>query len=154
MIVTLYMAVSADGYIARVNDDTDWVCDTDWDQLEQYITTSDAVIMGRKTYEVSGEDFPYGAIPNIVLTSNKSLTHSNKQAVFTPANPSEIIEMCKEKNYQNVLIIGGGKTNSWFLSEGLIDTIVLSVHPKVLGSGIKVFEDIELDVNLGLSDVI
>lgn len=59
MKLILYMAISIDGYITRKDHDISWVCDTDWEHLKQYLRKTDAVIMGRKTMEVSGEDFPY-----------------------------------------------------------------------------------------------
>jgi dihydrofolate reductase len=59
MKLTLYMAITVNGYIADKNENTNWVCDTDWAQLEKYIAANDAVIMGRKTKDLSGDDYPY-----------------------------------------------------------------------------------------------
>lgn len=153
MKVTLYMAITANGYIAKSDDNTDWVCETDWQQLGKYIENSDAVIMGRRTWEISGNDFPYGKCLNVVLTNNKSLFKDESSLLFTDKKPRDVLEELRRRNIKNVLIIGGGKTNPSFLEADLIDKIVFSVHPIVLGEGIKVFSDVNKEVELHLVGV-
>lgn len=110
MKVTLYMAISIDGFIAKVNDDTSWVSNIDWKNFSKYIKNQDAILMGRKTFEVSGTDFPYKGALNIVVTSNKKLLDKipNDRELFLNKNPNELISYLKEKEYQKVGIIGGG----------------------------------------------
>ena len=153
MKLTLYMAISIDGHIAKADHSTDWVSDTDWKQFGNYFNNSDAVIMGRKTYEVSEDDFPYGKSLNIVLTQNKALHKENEQTWFTDSSPKEILKVLEKKELSNILLIGGGITNSHFLDNNLIDELVLSVHPIILGTGIKIFENEKFEKNLELTDI-
>lgn len=148
------MAVTINGYIARINENTDWVCDTDWEELCRFVEKSDTVIMGRVTFENSevGGDFPYGKALNVVMTSKK-LDHKAENVWFTDQEPKEVVGELEKKGKKRVLIIGGGKTNSWYLEAGVIDEIILSVHPLMLGRGIKVFDDVNVDVKLKLIDV-
>lgn len=167
MQITLYMAISVNGYIAKRDHNTDWVCESDWAQLSEFLSQSDAVIMGRKTYEVSGQDFPYGEILNIVLTKNQrpqskdrgllffasqneTLISETEKVIFTDKPLPELIDHLKSKGIKKVLIIGGGITNTEFLNANLIDYLVLSVHPIILGQGISLFANTDIDKKLSL----
>jgi len=153
MKVTLYMAISTDGYVAKKNDNTDWVCDADWAVFSKIVKQTGCIVMGRRTYEVSGEDFPYDCKLNIVMTSDENLKSDSANVVFTSESPAGVIEIAKNEGFDNLLIIGGGSVNAAFLEQGLIDEIYLSIHPKVLGEGIKIFSGDENDVDLDLLEV-
>jgi len=153
MKVILYAAISIDGYIAKLDDNTDWVCDTDWGVFSKMVKDVGCIVMGRKTYEVSGEDFPYDCKLNIVLTSDSGLKSESENVLFTNADLKEVIRLVEEKGFNEVLIIGGGQANGSFLESGLVDEIYLSVHPIVLGKGIKIFNMNEQEVNLELLDI-
>ena len=153
MKVILYMAISVNGYIAKTNNDTDWVCETDWDMLNKQIEQSDAVIMGRKTYEVGEEDFPYGNCLNIVLTRNKNLLKDKDNQLFTDIAPSVLLDTLEKKGKENILIIGGGEINRLFLDNNLVDELIFSVHPLVLGDGIRYSANGLFENELKLLDV-
>ena len=119
-------------------------------ELQKALNESDAVIMGRKTYEASGSYFPYGKILNVVLTKNPSLHKETDRLLFTDKSPKELVDYLTRKGLKKLLVIGGGVTNSSFLRENLIDTLVLSIHPLILGEGIKLFEDIACEKSLTL----
>lgn len=149
MHVQLYMAISIDGFIARQNDDTNWVSSTDWDNFRKIIKEAGVIVMGRRTYEVSGSDFPYANAVNIIMTSSPKLLQKQQEGVvFTNDSPEKVVEFAKNKGFEKLLIIGGGKTNARFLKAELIDEIILSVHPLVIGKGIKIFEREEFNTKL------
>jgi len=150
MKLTVYMAISIDGLITRDETNSDWVSKTDWDQFYSYIKNSDAVIMGRKTMEQFGEDFPIEGPLNIVLSSNKELHKETDNLLIIEATPEEIVNKLKERNLNNLLLIGGSETNKQFIKANLVDEIVLSVHPLIIGKGLGLFGDEPLDVNLEL----
>jgi dihydrofolate reductase len=62
----------------------------------------------------------------------------------------EIIEAIKQKGHDKALLIGGGTTNASFLNANAIDEMILSVHPLILGNGIKLFESKEVEIKLSL----
>ena len=152
MKVILYMAVTTDGFIAKKDDDTAWVSDVDWKIFTKTVKDSGCIVMGRRTYEVSGGDFPYKGAFNIVMTKDLKLESSNNDVVFTNKSPREVIKLAQDKGYQKLLIIGGGSVNGSFMKERLIDEVFIDVHPFVFGTGIKVFESFEGDVKLELVD--
>lgn len=156
MKVTLYMATTIDGFIATYSDDSSWVSEVDWPYFQKFIKSNEVILMGRKTYEKGIEEkvFPYEGALNIVVTSNKKLLKRkpNKKELFTNKTPKELIEYLKEKGYKNIGIIGGGRFNGSMLKEKFINEIYIDVHPLILGSGIKLFENFEEFVKLKLLD--
>lgn len=144
------MAISIDGLITRGTTDSDWVSKSDWDQFYSYINSNDVVIMGRRTMEQFGENFPIEGPMNIVLSSNTDLQKQDEKLIIMGGSPSDVVDMAKKKGFENLLLIGGSETNKQFLKAGLIDEIVLSVHPLVIGSGLKIFGEESLDVKLDL----
>ena len=153
MKVVLYMATTIDGFVAKKNGDSDWVSPSDTPIFEEKIKEAGCIVMGRRTYEVSGSDFPYKGALNIVMTSNGNLKSNDPNVLFLNKHPKDVIEVVKKKGFQTLLIIGGGNLNGSFLKEGLIDEIYIDIHPLVLGSGIKLFEKCEVDVKLKLLDI-
>jgi len=86
------------------------------------------------------------------ITKNKQLLREDKQCLFTNKQPGEIIKLVEDKGYKQLLIIGGGRTNSLFLKNNLINEIYLDVHPLILSQGIKLFGDEEFKIDLDLMD--
>ncbi len=58
MKVILYMATSVNGLITKGKDDSDWVAETDWNEFDSLMRDCGFMVMGRKTYEIFGGDFP------------------------------------------------------------------------------------------------
>lgn len=150
MKLTVYMATSIDGLITREDTDSNWVSKTDWDQFYSYIQANDAVIMGRKTMEQFGEDFPIKGPVNVVLSNKSDLHKDSEKLVILSATPKEVIDLVAKRNLNNLLLIGGSETNKEFIKARLVDEIVLSVHPLVIGRGLRIFGEEPLDVNLDL----
>ncbi len=150
MKVILYMAITINGYVAKTDDNTDWVSATDWDNFRYLIKHAGIIVMGRRTYEQSGDDFPYKGVINIIMTHNKKLLKESKDVIFTNKSPKEIIQFAKKKRFKELLVIGRGQTNGLFLKEKLLDEIILSVHPIVFGKGIKLFGDTYVEFQLKL----
>ena len=148
MKITLYMAISVDGYIAKKDGDSDWVSEVDNDNFMQQVTEKGCIIVGRRTFDqYQGELYPVKGIVNIVLTKNKIENYSADN-VFYAQSPHEAVEIAQRQGCKEVLLVGGGTTNGLFLKENLINEIILSVHPLILGDGIKLFEGVEKFLSL------
>jgi dihydrofolate reductase len=156
MKISLYNAVSIDGFIAGENDNTSWVSDKDWEIFEKLVKEKKAVVMGKRTYEVSGEDFPYPCELNIVMTSDEKLLkndNGNDSILFTNKPLKQLIKEVEAKGFKELLIIGGGRLNASFLKENLIDEIIIDIHPIILGQGIKLFEGEDVNQILQLREI-
>ncbi|MFS8159087.1 MAG: dihydrofolate reductase family protein [Candidatus Roizmanbacteria bacterium] len=138
MKVTLYMAISADGFIATKDGDSDWVSEMDTQNFEKAMSNRGCVIMGRTTFEqYLGDLYPVKGITNIVLSSeNKKYDSEN---VFPASSPQEAVDLAKKEGHDEALLIGGGKTSRAFLDAGLIDEMILVIHPLLLGDGMQIF---------------
>lgn len=145
--IVLYIATSIDGYIARKDGSIDWLEDPKY-ALENedygyydFMKTIDTTLMGNSTYQqVLGFDmpFPYQETTNYVFT--KTPKKKNEPFVeFFSGNIPEFIKTLKQKEGKDIWLIGGGKLNTVFLDNGLIDEIILSIIPITLGEGITLF---------------
>lgn len=148
MKITLYMATSIDGFIAKKDGDSDWVSPVDSGIFEQKIKEKGCIVVGRRTFnQYHGELYPVKGVTNIVLTSNKTETDNADEAIYV-SSPEEAVKAAQGKGHTEILLIGGGTTNGLFLKAGLIDEVFLSVHPLILGDGIKLFENSEVNLSL------
>lgn len=151
MKITLYMAISIDGFITKGETDSDWVSETDWEEFYGHIKANDAVVMGRKTMEqFDSHEFPIEGVYNFVLSSNTSLHKESDNLSILDISPIDLVLTAQEKGFENLLLIGGGYTNESFLKASLIDEVVLSVHPIILGEGLNLFGTSNLTVKLNL----
>lgn len=151
MKVTLLMAITVNGFIAGTDDDTDWV--KDLDALKSKISESGIVVYGKRTYDecVKYGAFPYHNALNVVLTHSKDLlSNSVENVIFTDKTPPEVLSLATEKGFDRVLLIGGGHTNGSFMKAGLIDELIVDIHPLVKSQGIRLFESEFADQDLEL----
>lgn len=144
MKVTYYVASSLDGYIAKKDGDVSWLEELDISMedagYDEFFSTVDALVMGRKTYEmiVSFGQWPYGDKPVWVCSSNSitPIEGSNLQAGSTP---EEAYKTANEMNIKHLWLVGGGSLAASFLEKNLLTNISLSLMPIILGIGIKLF---------------
>ena len=144
MKVTYYVASSLDGYIAKEDGDVSWLEELDISLEEtgydDFYSTVDALVMGRKTYEmiVSFGQWPYGDKPIWVCTSSevKVMEACNLQVGNTPQTACQ---SASTMNIKHLWLVGGGSLASSFLQNKLLTNISLSLMPIILGNGIKLF---------------
>ncbi len=153
MKVTLYNAISIDGFIATPDGNSDWVSEKDAEVFEKKCIEYGCIIVGRKTFEqYYGELYPMEGITNIVITTQKDMTFKEENVKIVQS-VNEALEYTKTKNFQKVLLVGGGTVNGSFLKENHISEIILSVHPLILGNGVKIFQDTQTLTELELENV-
>ena len=152
MKVTLYMAISIDGFIAKRNGDSDWVSPVDSANFEQKIKEKGCLIVGRRTFnQYQGELYPVKDVTNIVLTHEPLLETGNINVIYVNST-QDAIKLAEARGHQEALLIGGGTTNGIFLKDNLIDELFLSIHPLILGNGIKLFGDSDIEIKLQYLD--
>lgn len=142
MKVTLYMAISTDGFIAKTDMGTKWVLEEDFAILDKKIINHGCVILWNTTFKEFGTT-PW--VINIIISTSPKTSQDNVYYVWST---KEAIELCTRLQQQNPLLIGGWITNGSFLKENLIDEIIIDIQPVILWKGIKIFEDIEKFVEL------
>ncbi len=155
MKVTLYMAISTNGYITYKEDDTAWVSEEDFAGQEKVAKRIGNIVYGKVTYDIGIKEdcLPVPGCLNIVVTNKHKEAKTNKDFLFTNASPKEIINMLSEKGFKEVLVAGGAKLNHSFIKDSLIDEIYLDIEPVILGKGKPLFTPEELKLNLELIEI-
>lgn len=151
--ISVFIATSIDGYIAKKNNDIDWLTTftppTDESEekdcgFSNFFSSVDALVMGKNTYNVvsSFDPWPYQGKRVIVLSS--SLKSVCKQAELFNGEIQDLITKLHAEGIKHIYV-DGGATISHFLNAGLIDQLIISIIPVVLGSGIPLFSNINND---------
>ncbi|PWD99692.1 dihydrofolate reductase family protein [Marinilabilia rubra] len=147
--IKLFIATSIDGYIAREDGALDWLYaipnpgQTDHGYADFY-KEIDTVIMGRTTYEEIlgfGVEWPYPDCQTYVVTSDEFYEVKTPNTSVLNRLKKKTIEPVKGKSKSNIWVVGGGKIITAFLNLGLIDEMLLSIIPTILGRGIPLFPD-------------
>jgi dihydrofolate reductase len=154
---TVYIATSLDGFIAREDGGIDWLPGIEEAEggedygYEGFISSVDAIVMGRNTYELTSSfgSWPYGEMPVVVLSSRQvEIPDAIAGTVESmSASPQEVVQRLTERGFEH-LYVDGGKTIQGFLSEGLIQRLIITRIPVLLGSGIPLFGPLPHDVRL------
>ncbi len=144
----VFIAQSIDGYIADKEGNIDWLeivpqdLDYGWDD---FISQVDAIIMGKNTYEKIlsfGIPWPYSIKVFVLSSSLKKVPEEREGKVeLLQGAPKVILDMVHTKGYENLYIDGGSVVQS-FLSEDLIDELIISTIPICLGGGIPLFQEL------------
>tara|TARA_R110002167_G_scaffold189882_1_gene392068 strand:- start:50 stop:622 length:573 start_codon:yes stop_codon:yes gene_type:complete len=145
----VYIATSLDGFIATPDGGIEWLegapnpSGSDFGFAE-FMSRVDALLMGRRTFEklLNFGQWPY-SIPVYVLSNTlKSVPDElMEKAEITTGSPSEVISKLGLMNHKNLYIDGGLLIQS-FLKEDLIDELIVTRFPKLLGQGIPLFGDL------------
>lgn len=140
--ISIYIATSIDGYIARKDQNLDWLQyghsgDEDYG-FKNFINSIDALILGRNTYQVvSGfDEWPYKGKKVIALS--RTLKEVRKEAELFCGELPELLTKLQSENIKHGWA-DGGITASRFLEAGLVDELTISIIAMVLGSGIPLF---------------
>lgn len=139
MKVILYMAMSANGYIAQTDGETPW-SEAEWEGFSEAVGRAENIIVGRKTYEIMKSVNEIEKIGNPFVIVVSSEYQNTDSAVFVKS-PLDAMRVLEERGVDEVLVAGGGMLNAAFMSMGLIDEIYLDVEPIVFGTGVKLFAD-------------
>lgn len=151
--IILFIASSLDGFIASPDGSIDWLfTDQDYGYSEFYAGV-ETVIMGNKTYQqvLGFDEYPYPDKQVFVLTRDRTKT-KDKNAIFISQEIPEFITNLRSLAKGNIWLVGGGEVIEIFLQQGLIDRLILSIHPLLLGKGIPLFLPDFPSQNLELKD--
>lgn len=144
------MAVTANGFIAKQNDNVNWLSSESWKSYQRINKNVGCVIIGRYTYDLMPKEEFLSGVFYAVLTKDKSLEKELPNLWITTKSPREVLEILGQKGYKEVCIAGGGKLNASFVKEGLVDEIYLDIEPIIFGKGTQLFfpEDFEFQLEL------
>jgi dihydrofolate reductase len=165
--VTIHMAASLDGFIARKDGRVDWLETADefagGDTLEPgfveaFLKTIDCYVMGSRTYETAlrfesqGFGWSYGDKPTFVLTS-RQLPRTRDTVQFHAGDLAQFVNERLRTTFRSIWFVGGGVLSAECLRRGLADEVRYSILPILIGEGIPFFERLDNDVALHLAEV-
>jgi len=165
--VTIHMAASLDGFIARKDGSVDWIETSDSfedgetlgpEYVQEFLAGIDCYVMGSRTYETAlgfeakGFGWSYGDKPVFVLTT-RDLTKTRDTVELCSGDLTELVNGRLKSTYGNIWVVGGGALSAECLRLGLADEIRYSILPVVIGDGISFFEGLDRDVALHLLEV-
>lgn len=155
----VFIATSLDGFVARSDHQLDWLMKQDTagedHGFEEFMASVDGLVMGRGSYEtVLGfdQEWPY-AKPVIVLS--RSLSQSDVPAALaekvevSALDPAALMVRLAKDGWSRVYVDGGRVVQS-FIRLGLVESIVLTRVPILIGDGVPLFGEIERDIDLEL----
>jgi len=152
MIVSVFVGTSVDGFIARPSGDLDFLPPGGGEPhgYNEFIATVDAIVIGRKTFEtvLAMERWPYGD-KRVVVLSSRPVDMSGAGGVVEQmaGTPAEILSQLAASGAHHVYI-DGGITIQGFLRAGLIQRLVITRVPVLIGEGVPLFGALLRDVRL------
>jgi len=165
--VTIHMAASLDGFIARKDGSVDWLETSDEFAggrtldpgfIESFLATIDCYVMGSRTYETAlrfetqGFGWTYGDKPTFVLTT-RDLPRKRETVEFHRGNLAQLVNERLRPAFRAIWFVGGGMLSGECLRLGLADEVRYSILPILIGDGIPFFDKLDRDVALHLAEV-
>jgi dihydrofolate reductase len=165
--VTIHMAASLDGFVARKDGRVDWMETSDEFAggenldpgfVEAFLKTIDCYVMGSRTYETALSfeakrfGWPYGDKPTFILTS-RELPRIRDTVEFYSGDLAQFVNDHLRPAFRSIWLVGGGVVSGESLRLGLTDEVRYSILPILIGDGIRFFEKLDKDIALHLAEV-
>jgi dihydrofolate reductase len=165
--VTIHMAASLDGFIARKDGRVDWLETSDefaggegMDPafVAAFLKTIDCYVMGSRTYETAlnfankGFGWSYGDKPTFVLT-RRELPRIHDTVEFYSGDLARLVNERLRPAFRSIWFAGGGAVSGECLRRGLADEVRYSILPVLIGEGIPFFDELDRDVALHLTEI-
>jgi dihydrofolate reductase len=153
MTISVFIATSVDGFIARPNGDLDWLPAGGGEDhgYNAFMASVDALVIGRKTFEtvLAFEAWPYGDKRVVVLSRRPlDLSTAGGGGVEQMSGPPPEIAAQLASSGAHHIYVDGGATIQGFLEAGLIQRLVITRVPVLIGAGVPLFGTLPRDVRL------
>ncbi|NUP58334.1 MAG: dihydrofolate reductase [Pseudarthrobacter sp.] len=143
--VQYYVASSLDGFIATADDDLAWLLQFDGfgggkESYDAFISGVGCIVMGGTTYEWLMEhepgNWPYPGTPCWIFTHHEFTAPPGADVTFVRGEVTEFVDdLWRDAGDRNIWVVGGGELAAEFAGAGLLDELIVSVIPVVLGRG-------------------
>lgn len=149
--VTLIMASSLDGKIAKSKDHfANWTSKEDKQVFIQTSKDFGMIMMGYNTFKTFPA--PLKNRLNVVFSEKAESEEEIEGVKWVKGEPEKVLEELEKVGFKKALLGGGTGLNTIFLQKKLINEIILTVEPKIFGSGLSLFND-NFDINLELLEL-
>jgi dihydrofolate reductase len=140
--IKLFIATSLDGFIARADGGVDWLY-TDGDYgMRDFFASVDTTLIGRKTHDrmVAWGHPSYPGMKNYVFSRDRR-ADDGVPVTFVSGDIEQFVGSLRRAPGKDIWLVGGADLVDTFREHDLIDDVILSVHPVLLGDGIRLFPD-------------
>jgi dihydrofolate reductase len=146
--LSVFIATSLDGYIAKPNDDLSFLKSVEKEGEDygyaEFTATIDTIILGRKTYdyvlkEIGSSHYDNGERNVFVITRTEKPAIG--KTMFYTGNLTELVQRLKSGSGKNIYCDGGAEIINELLKNDLIDEFIISVIPILVGNGTRLFKD-------------
>lgn len=146
--LSLFIATSLDGYIAKPNDDLSFLKLVEKEGEDYgyaaFTANIDTIILGRKTYdyvlkEIGSSHYDNGQRDVYVITRTERPAIG--RTTFYSGNLAELVRQLKSQNGKNIYCDGGAEIINELLQHDLVDEFIISVVPILVGNGTRLFKD-------------
>lgn len=144
--IKLYIAASIDGYIARPDGDLDWLTEypnpekTDYGYNEFYDSVETIIMGGRTYHSILAMDVKWSYEGKTVYVVTRTPGNDTEHIKFISDNIIETITSLKSAPGKDIWLVGGGELTAMLLNNGLVDEMIITIIPTVLGGGISLFQ--------------
>ena len=153
--ISVYIATSLDGFIARTNGDIDWLTGGEGGGeygYEEFIADIDHIVMGRNTYEkvLTFGGWPYAK--KVIVLSSRALTippELSDRVEAVNLSPDELASEMEARGAKHIYR-DGGVTIQRFLRAGMVNEMTITTIPILIGEGLPLFGKLERDAKLEL----
>lgn len=159
--VTIHMVSSLDGYVAKNNGDVSWMRSKDnhpegktltEEEIAIILNGIDCYVMGSKTYKQALElGWPYGDKPVVVL-SNRAIADERENVTSYSGDIKTLINDQLKPIHKNIWMVGGPTIAKKFIKSELVDEIIVSIMPIILGDGSLLFDCVGKEQQLHLKE--
>lgn len=148
--VRVFIATSLDGFVAGPNDDLSWLPTEDQPgegavDFATFMADVGALLMGRNTFETVagfGGPWPYGDTPVLVAT-HRALSTELRTVSPVEGTIEQVVSAALEAAGGKDVYVDGGRMVQQALAAGLVDELILTVVPILLGAGVPLFGSLE-----------
>lgn len=146
--LSLFIATSLDGYIAKPNDDLSFLKLVEKEGEDygyaEFTTNIDTIILGRKTYDYVlkeiGSSYYDNGLRDVYVITRTERPRTGKTTFFT-GKLSELVQQLKSESGKNIYCDGGAEIINELLKNDLVDEFNISIIPVLVGSGTRLFKD-------------
>lgn len=152
--LVLYIAVSLDGFIAGEGESLQWLDSVEGqgdNGYADFYKDVDTAVMGRKTYDwiLAHSDFPYPGKECYVFS--RTSRENTDDVTFVSEDAAGFVSRLKAQSEKRIWLVGGGRLLHTLLEAELVDEMILTVAPVVLGKGIPLFYERKERTDLALT---
>lgn len=144
--VVLYIASTLDGYIATKEESLEWLFKVEGEGdngTSEFFDTIDTVLMGKTTYDwiikQEGDNSWLNSDKNFYVFTRSSIADT-EQVKFINPNIPDFVNKLKKQEGKNIWMVGGGELLYSFLKENIVDEIIITIAPTLIGKGIPLFK--------------